>query len=135
MAIVNLGTGIVPGSDASVKDEVAGVAILAGQVVYRDVSDGRVKLASTATAAVAAAVGVALNSAPTVGQPVRVCWDGTVTGVAALVVGEPYFVSDTAGSVGQISDVGTGDFVTLVGIALSATSLRVRPLASGVAHA
>ena len=134
MAVVNLGTGVLASGNASVKDEIAGVAILAGQAVYRDAADGRVKLASTSAAA-NAAIGIALNSAPTAGQPVRVAWDGTLTGTATLIVGEAYFVSDTAGSLGQMSDVGTGDFVTFVGIAATATSLKLRPFVSGVQHA
>ena len=134
MAIVNLGTAVLPSGDVSVKDEIAGAVILAGQAVYRDSADQRVKLASTSAAA-NAAIGIALNSAPTVGQPVRVAWEGTLTGTATIVVGDAYFVSDTAGSVGQMSDIGTADFVTFVGIAATATSIKVRPFVSGVQHA
>lgn len=135
MAIVNLGTGVKPSTDASRSNEIAGAVILAGQVVYRDATDGSVKLASTASANASKALGVALNSAPTVGQPVVVQWSGVVSGTATLIVGEPYFVSDTAGSVGQATDVGLNDFVTFVGIALTATTLRLGILASGVQHA
>jgi hypothetical protein len=135
MASVNLGTGVLPGSDASLKDEVSGEAILAGQVVYREVTTKKVKLASAASAEKADTVGVAMSSAPTAGQIIKVQWDGEVTGTATLVVGEPYFVSDTAGSVMPAADISAGEYVTLVGIARTATKLALGIFASKTPHA
>lgn len=125
MAVVNLGTGCKPGPDAVLRLEVAGAAILIGQLVYRDPADGKCKLASTASLIASSAVGVAMTSATAADQPVVVQWDGTVTGTATLVRGDGYWVSDTAGSVGQQADITTNDWVCFVGAATLTTALRL----------
>ncbi len=136
MAPINLGTNVLPDVDAEIAEAPAGAAILAGQDVYIDATDGKVKLLSTAiTAANIKLAGVALNSAPTVGQPVKVQYGGKVKGTATLAVGAPYFASDTAGSVGLESDNLTGDNIHFLGVADTTTSIKLHPFVSGVAKA
>jgi hypothetical protein len=135
MAAVNLGTGVLPGSDASLKDEVSGEAILAGQIVYREVTTKKIKLASTASAEKADVTGVAMSSAPTAGQIIKVQWDGEVTGTATLVVGEPYFACETAGNVQPAADIGANEFMCFVGFASAANKLKLGIFAGSVAHA
>lgn len=135
MAAVNLGTGVLPGADASIKYEVVGEAILAGQVVYREVATKKVKLASSASGEKADVVGVALASAPTAGQSIPVQWSGEITGTATLVVGEPYFACETAGSVQPAADIGAGEYLTFVGFARTATKIALGIFASNTAHA
>jgi hypothetical protein len=135
MASVALGTAVVAGSDADKVSEVAAMALSAGDVVYLDKFDGgRVKKASTASAQTSQILGVALNSAG-VNQPVSICWRGTITGTATLVVGEAYFVSDTAGQVYPAADLGANDFGAFLGFAVTATSLKIAPFSAGVSHA
>lgn len=135
MVAINLGTSVTPGADASYKDEVAGEAILVGQLVYRESSTLRVRLAVASSAEQAECLGVAMSSAPTAGQAVRVQWAGDVENCATLVLGEPYFVADTAGSVMPAADLATGDYVSLVGIAKATTTLKLGLTPGGVAHA
>jgi len=135
MVAINLGTGVTPGADASTKEEIAGEAILAGQIVYRESATRRVRKAVSDSAEQAECLGMALNSAPTATQPVTVQWSGSVLNCATMTVGDPYMVSDTAGSVMPVADLAGTDYVTLVGIATAATTLKLGILASGVLHA
>tara|TARA_R100000808_G_scaffold19496_1_gene42298 strand:+ start:14236 stop:14646 length:411 start_codon:yes stop_codon:yes gene_type:complete len=105
----------------------AGEAILAGQSVYLDSTDSnKVKLADADnTAATAAAVGIAVNSAPKAGQPVSYVTLGDLT-VTSATVGEIYVVSGTAGGVAPEADLATNDYVTILGIGKTATSIAVK---------
>ena len=135
MASLSLGTSVTPGSDASTSDYIAGVTITAGQVVIIDENDGkRLKLATTASAALAKAIGIALNGAAA-NQPVKVITRGTLENCATMVVGEAYFVSDTGGQVYPSPDYLTGDFGCFLGFAQTATKLKLDPFSIGVAHA
>jgi hypothetical protein len=49
--------------------------------------------------------------------------DGQVTIGATLVPGTDYYLSDTPGGICPIADVGVGEYVCRVGVALSATVL------------
>lgn len=110
----------------------AGAAITAGQVLYRDASDGTYKLADADSATVAARspAGIALNSAAA-GQPVRVHIRGPVTIGATIAGGTAYFLSATAGGICPAADLAAGDYPTIVGIARSASVLDVRFHESG----
>lgn len=65
------GATIVPG--------FAGAAIAAGDWVYLDTATNTYKLAQANSAAASKAAGIALNSAPGVGQPVDICTAGLVS--------------------------------------------------------
>lgn len=132
---ITLSTNIIMTDGGDVEEGKAGVAILAGQAVYKG-TDGRYLLAIANALAASMAVGVALNSCPAANQPLKVGKRGTLTGLTGLEVGEAYFVSDTtAGALQKESDFGTGEYVTYMGIAASATSLKLHIDAGGVAHA
>lgn len=104
---------------------VAGVAISAGQALYLD-TDGTYKLAIATTLAQANFKGVALCES-VAGQPVVVARrDSDLDLGATLAVGEAYCVSSsTAGAIAPFSDLGTGDFVSLVGVANASDSIYV----------
>jgi len=136
MAAVNLGTGVTPGPDADIIfNQTVGQAILAGQIVHEDPADGKWRLGSNASVTSPRRVGVALNSAPTVGQLVDVQYGGTVLNTATLVVGETYQIAATAGSVAPVADILAAAYASFIGIAPTATSLKLRPLIGVVAHA
>jgi hypothetical protein len=135
MPAVNLGTSVIPGSNAQVRPETAGAAILAGQAVYKNPSDQRVYLAVTTSQITAACIGIAISSAPTAGQKIFIVWEGDVEGTATLVQGESYHVCDTAGSLDISTAVGSGDWCCYVGGARSASILRIRVNQLGVQHA
>lgn len=124
---------VVRGTDSQQPDQMtAGATITAGQAVYKDTSDNdKAKLADNDdTSAKATAWGIALNGAAS-GQPVLVHRQGPITIGATLTVGETYVLSSTAGGICPIGDLGTGDYVTHLGIATSTSSLAVKIHASG----
>ncbi len=127
-------TSVAAGANSVVVNGVAGAAITAGQVVYLDSSDNRLKLADadSATAAVRSPYGIALNGAA-IGQPVGVLRSGAITIGATLTAGTDYWLSKTAGGICPRADVtGTGTYPTIVGVATSTSVLDVRFHESGV---
>lgn len=134
---VTLPSTITPPSGITPKFGTSGVAITAGQCLYRDPTDNTIKKAIGSSANAAKAIGFALASTPAVGQIVPYFdGGGDLSSASGLTAGEPYFVSDTtAGAIMKASDLGTGDYVTYVGTAKSATVFTPSINASGVAHA
>lgn len=112
----------------------AGETITAGQALYYDSAAGTWKKAdsNSATAAARAATGIALNGAST-GQPLAVLEEGDVTIGATLTAGVPYYLSDTPGGICPYADIGSGEYVCLIGIAKSTTVLSVKFHAVNVA--
>tara|TARA_Y100000593_G_scaffold67933_2_gene124890 strand:+ start:11575 stop:11988 length:414 start_codon:yes stop_codon:yes gene_type:complete len=124
---------VVPPS-TGVADGTAGEAIVAGQAVYLDsTDDSKVKLADADdTEAKAAAVGIAVNSAPKAGQPVSYVTLGDLTVTSGVTVGEIYVVSGTAGGVAPEGDLASSDYVTILGIGKTSTSIAVKVHVSGI---
>lgn len=131
---------VQPGAAAAdlFDDAAAGEDVAAGEVVYVDDSDSyKAKLAQADNAQTEArAAGVLVSSAAN-GQRVRYQRHGDVTlgASAALVVGETYVVAQTPGKIQPLSDVAAGDWVTIVGVAVSASVLRLALFASRVQRA
>ncbi len=110
----------------TVRAGAAGVALAAGQMVYKDAADGKLKLAdSDAAAALRECVGMMLNSGAN-GHPVDIMDDGVVTLGAILTPGVIYVLSDTPGGIMPAADLETGDYVTIVGVAVSTTQLKLK---------
>ena len=119
-------SAVIAGDGATTVTGTAGVAITAGQAVYKDSTTGKYLLADSDSATVAAkrAAGVALNGAA-LNQPIKVLTAGAVTIGATLTAGATYFLSNTAGGICPDADVGTGENVCLIGVAASASVLNV----------
>lgn len=117
---------VVPGADAARVNGVAGVALTAGQLVYKDPTTGKYLLADTNAVAVEARqpTGIALHAAA-LNQPIAVLTRGDITIGATLTAGTAYYASDTPGGICPVADVGAGEKVTLVGLAKSTTVLGV----------
>lgn len=118
---------VVAGSGATTTNGTAGATITAGQVVYLDsATTGKWQLADTdsATAAVRAAHGVALNGASD-GQPLSVCTEGAVTIGATIAAGVAYYLSGTPGGICPVADVAAGDYPCIIGMGASTTVLNV----------
>jgi hypothetical protein len=81
----------------------------------------------------AAAYGIALNGGA-IGQPCAVQRDGVINLGAVLSVGKVYLVS-TAGAICPVDDIASGEFITILGVALTADNLKLVITASGVAAA
>lgn len=136
MTAVNLGTSVTPGSDADIISNcVVGQAVLAGQAVHEDPADGKWRLGSCTAVTSPRRTGIALNSAPTIGQTVDVQYGGDLLNTATLVVGASYDLSATPGSVCPEADLVTGNYTSVMGVAKLATTLKLRPIVGVVAHA
>lgn len=117
---------VVAGSDAVQETGRAGETITAGQLVYRDATTGKYMKAdsNSATAAARQARGVALNGA-SLNQPLVIQKSGDVTIGGTLTAGTAYYLSDTPGGICPLADVGSGEYVCLLGIAKSASVLAL----------
>jgi hypothetical protein len=118
---------VIAGSGASIVHGVWGETGTAGQAVYLDATTGKYMRADSNAAAPAARVAsaIALNGGG-LNQPVSVLTSGPVTIGATLVAGNPYYLSDAPGGICPFADVGAGEFVCLLGLALSTTVLQVQ---------
>ncbi|MGI9159855.1 MAG: hypothetical protein ACR2K1_08900 [Saprospiraceae bacterium] len=123
-ALVITPASVVKSTGAVIANGTAGATITAGQSVYLDASDSKYKLADadSATTAVRAAVGLALNGAAD-GQPLAVQTGGDITLGSILTAGTIYVLGDVAGGIMPAADLGSGDRVMLIGVAKSATVL------------
>ena len=125
---------VVAGAGAKVRQGTAGATVSAGQTLYRDPVDFKHKLADcdAATAPVRSCAGIALHGASN-GQPLDILWEGPITIGATLVPGTTYYLSPTPGGIAPLADLSSGDYPTIIGIAISESVLSVKLHASGVA--
>lgn len=122
---------VVKGARAEVLSGTYGATVTAGQTVYADPADaGRYKPADAdfATAAVRATAGIALNSG-SAGQPADIQEGGRITIGATVVIGTIYVQSDTPGGIMPAADLETGDYVTVLGIGVSASQIDLNGVA------
>lgn len=124
---------VVAGSDAVRESGTAGATVTAGQLVYLDTSDFRYKLAdSNGAAALRVPNGIALHGAAN-GQPLVIQKGGDITIGGTMTAGVAYYLSDTAGGLCPVADLGSGEYPCIIGIAKSTTVLTVSIQPSGVA--
>jgi hypothetical protein len=125
---------VVSQGSSTITHGVAGAAITAGQLVYKEKSSGKFKLADNdgATAEVKTAYGMALNGAAD-GQPLAVLLSGEVALGSVLTAAARYYLSDTPGGIAPEGDLSDGMNLCLIGIAKSATVLSFKIHAPGVA--
>jgi hypothetical protein len=119
---------LIPSTSAVMRDGVAGVAITAGQLVYKDTADNKLKLADAngASALIRTPIGLASNTAG-IGQNVRyIISDPDLTIGGTVSNGAAYVLSATAGGVAPIADLTTGWYPCLVAIGISATKVSFR---------
>lgn len=119
---------------------VAGEAITAGQLVYRKSADGKAWLAqSDGTVDEAAVIGMALNGAAA-GQPLSYASGGTVTLQSGIFTtpgaGQLLVLGPTAGKFSDASDLDAAndDFVSIVGWAIDANSMKLNIVNTGIAR-
>ncbi|MGR9420658.1 hypothetical protein [Rhizobium leguminosarum] len=125
---------VVAGADSSAVSGVAGEAITAGKAVYLASATKKWMLADSNSATVEArqAKGIALNGA-SLNQPISVHKSGDITIGGTLVAGQAIYLSDTAGGLCPLADVGAGEYLCLIGLAKSTTVLAVDIQFPGVA--
>lgn len=124
---------VIKGANAITAQGVAGETITAGLAVYLKASDNRYWIAHCETSvATAAAVGYALNSA-SAGQQITIQTDGDMTcdNLTLAVAGAVYILS-ASGKIAPHGDLAADDYITIMGVALSATSFRMALAVSNV---
>jgi hypothetical protein len=125
---------VVRGVGAKVETGIAGAVITAGQSVYKDPADGdkfKPADADSATATVRTTRGIALNGAAN-NQPLAVQVEGRIVIGGTVAPGTVYVQSDTPGGIMPAADLEAGDYVTVLGVGVSATEIDLNIHASGV---
>ncbi|MDI1261740.1 MAG: hypothetical protein PS018_00590 [bacterium] len=123
----------VVANGGTIENGRTGVAVTAGQAVYRVAATGLYALADcdSATAEARIPTGIALHSASP-NQPLSILKAGDLTIGATLTPGLAYYLSPTPGGICPVADVLTGDTVVLMGLAKSASMLGVGIIVTGV---
>lgn len=111
-----------------------GATATAGQVVYRDAAASyKYKLAQATGGVTADARGILLNGGAA-GQPAEIVRSGLYAPGGTVIVGMVYVVSPAAaGGIAPVSDLGSGHFVTVLGVGVTSSLILVGLTASGVA--
>lgn len=130
---------VIPGANATIVALTAGVALAAGDVVYKDSADNfKAKLADadSATAAARVVLGICVNSAAANQRVNVVTEDDDLTLISTgLTPGDVLILSATAGKIAPVGDLVNGMYNTVLGVAKSASKVVFRPLACGVVKA
>jgi hypothetical protein len=105
---------------------IAGTTITAGQALYVDATDSNKLKPADANNGVekAAVAGIALNGAAS-GQPVVYQTGGTITIGATVGIGAIYVQSRTPGGICPAADLLPNDYVTIIGVGTTATTLSL----------
>jgi hypothetical protein len=115
---------VVAGSNANVERGSFGEAVTAGQAVYKSPTTNKYMKAdsNSVTPQARDALGIALNGGA-LDQPAEIQKSGRITLGAILTAGSDYYLSDTPGGICPRADVGTGEYVCLLGLAESTSVL------------
>ena len=121
-------TAIALGGQSTRRVEVQfGEVVAQSDVLYRKISDGKYyKADADASQAEALIRGITLVGGATDAYGIMV-WSGLVilTGVT-MVIGDSYYSSDTGGKIRPLADIDVGDWIGLLGHALTTANLDVR---------
>lgn len=111
-----------------------GEAVTQGQVGYQDGTNKKYYKADSngAAATNAAATVVFITAASTDGFALVLKAGGKLKANAVFTKGQVYCVGSTAGAIVPISDLTTGDYVTIVGVADSTTTIPLMMVATGI---
>ena len=135
-------SAVVPSSSAVYKYATAGATITAGQLIYLDTADldangiGKAKLSDANGAAALRVVdGITVGGA-SAGQPVAiVTYDTALVVGSGLTANNILILSDTPGGIAPSADLGAGEYLSVIGVVKTATTIffRAPGLVSGVA--
>jgi len=131
-ALTITAANVVAGSNAVKETGVAGVAVTAGQAVYRDPATRKFLLADadSAPAAANSADGIALHAAAP-NQPLTIQKSGDINLGATLAIGTIYVLDSAAGGIAPAADLGVGGVAVELGVASTASNLRLAIQNSG----
>lgn len=117
-------------SSTSTTSGLAAGTVMAGQVVYLDTNGLLHPASGTVQAQAQAVVGIALDSALGSAEPLTYATAGDVllpTSGTVLTAGSTYVLSPNPGNIASANDTppGTASFITLLGVATNAATLRL----------
>lgn len=122
------------GTSRTVQTVLLGETVTQGQPLYLKAADSKYWKADADTLAEAAAEGIAIT--PGVADDYAIMLTaGTINMGGTLAVGQVYVVSVNAGGVAPYSDLGSGDYVTILGVATTTAILNVDINVTGIAKA
>lgn len=133
---------ITPPTDVRTSGEVRsqlvqyGSTVTFGSPLYLDTADNKYKLCDSNVSLTTASIkGIALTPGVDTGYGLMATAGIlTLTG-STLVVGRSYFIGQTAGSIIPAADLATGDWVSRIGTAYSATQMLLSLEATNIQHA
>lgn len=137
MAALSGITAVRPTSNTNVERVQYGATVSAGQPTYSDSADSnKNKLAdNNASASTATVRGIAVTPGVSNGYG-YVATSGSIILVGAtMAIGETYYLGATAGEIIPDADLTTGNYVTRLGTASSATQLDLSIANTGIVHA
>lgn len=125
---------VLTGSNPTqIKEGYSASAILAGNWLYLNTS-GLLAPAQANAVATAELVGMALTSAPGANQPVKYACGGDVNPGGTVVVGMSYALSAAAaGAFAPYADLASTNRVSMIGVGITPSNLRINILNSGIA--
>ncbi len=130
--IVPTSTLVVPSSSATLVQGKAGAAINAGQIVYRAAATGLFHLADSNVAGeTRQPIGMAVTTAA-INQSIVVCTSGDVTTQVAWTAGSYYYLSETAGGIQPVADLGATEQVISIGFARTTSVIAIQINNTGV---
>lgn len=128
-------SAVAASATATTRDVTAGAEVTRGQAVIYDTASSKWVLADADAEATATGnnIGIALNEAGD-GQPLRVVTrDRAGLTLSGMTIGEVYCISTTAGGIAPESDLLSGDFPCVLGVAQTASLLIFDPIPGGAA--
>ena len=122
----------IAASNARPVTVLAGATITAGMAVYLDSANSEYLPASGATESEATIAGIAVTGCADAGYFLMQTSKSYIVG-ATVVTGTPYYVSDSgSGKICPHSDLASGDYVTLIGHAISTTEIDIEIAVTGI---
>lgn len=126
---------VAPGSDAQTERRNAGATIAQGQPMYIDSSDTWQLADGDGAAALRVATHISLSSGAS-GQPMigqKIVSGTSITIGGTMVLGVVYCLSGNVGKICPSADVGSGNFLQVIGIPTSTTVMKLSGVNAGVA--
>lgn len=134
---VAIGSGIFP---LTVRGVAGEAGILAGMPVYQKAADQKWYMALAGGSQQQSGqygCGIAVDSAPGAGQYFTILQSGEINLGATVTAGVVYVVSANAGKIAPYTDLASGNWVTILGAAISASLVdmpRGGPFVANVQH-
>jgi hypothetical protein len=115
----------LPSGAAVIIDGTAGATLTAGMVVFQDVDSTWKPCTANGASPTYKAAGIVVDGG-SAGQPVKICTsDPAFTPGGTLVKGTVYVAGSTAGAINPTTDLTTGWFASVLGVAISATVMNL----------